>query len=66
MTSHSLTGLVYVQSTETAQKENDVNCEERNRHLSFDSTADHSSVVSAMSSRPVLTRQGTFTALHMK
>ncbi|XP_058233787.1 uncharacterized protein KIAA1522 homolog isoform X2 [Hemibagrus wyckioides] len=46
-------------STETAQKENDVNCEERNRHLSFDSTADHSSVVSAMSSRPVLTRQGS-------
>ncbi|XP_047664026.1 uncharacterized protein KIAA1522 homolog isoform X2 [Tachysurus fulvidraco] len=46
-------------STETAQTENDVNCEERAKHLSFDSTADNSSIVSAMSSRPVLTRQGS-------
>lgn len=61
MTSYSLTGLVPVQSPVTAQ-ENYVNCEERDGRLSFDSTADQSitsvSTVSAVSSRPVITRQG--------
>ncbi|XP_026785807.2 uncharacterized protein KIAA1522 homolog isoform X1 [Pangasianodon hypophthalmus] len=50
-------------STITAQQENDVSCEERDGHLRFDSNADQSitsvSTVSAVSSRPVLTRQGS-------
>ncbi|KAF4073908.1 hypothetical protein AMELA_G00248580 [Ameiurus melas] len=50
-------------STVTAQQDNYVNCEERDGNLRFDSTADHSitsvSIVSAVSSRPVLTRQGS-------
>lgn len=55
-----LTSLVS-QSTVTA-KENNINCEERDGYLSFRSTADHSITsaftVSAVTSRPVLTRQG--------
>lgn len=62
MTTYTPTGLIFVQSTVTAQ-ENHVNSEERDEHLSLDSTAKHSTTVSAMSSRPVLTRQGTCIAL---
>ncbi|XP_060798828.1 uncharacterized protein KIAA1522 homolog isoform X2 [Neoarius graeffei] len=47
----------------STQQENYVNCEERDGRVSFDSTADHSitsvSTVAAVSSRPVLTRQGS-------
>lgn len=46
-------------STGSTQLENDVNCEERDGHLSFDSTTDRLSAVSAVISGPVLTRQGS-------
>ncbi|XP_062870512.1 NHS-like protein 3 isoform X2 [Trichomycterus rosablanca] len=50
-------------STATTQQEKDVNCLVEDGHLSFDSNADQSitsaCTVSALSTRPVLTRQGS-------
>ncbi|XP_053348733.1 uncharacterized protein KIAA1522 homolog isoform X1 [Clarias gariepinus] len=50
-------------STLRAQQENNVNCVERDGDLSYDSTPLHSitsvSTVSSVSSRPVITRQGS-------